>query len=306
MDRTLAAVARQLSAMQASHFKVGIFNSSSQNSNGMWLREYSPEGLAQAVPFLKAKNSEGRHIYVAPTPEHTHLTLIDDLNNQNLANMRKGGFQPAAVIETSPGNFQAWLNHGTPLSADMGKWVAQRLARQFGGDPSSAGHWHMGRLAGFTNRKEKYDKGGGVFPFVLLHETRLEPYDRAAAYIAEQEKALALSLKRTAERVEEQRKSLNGFSARRELRGIEYYRNQTRDDSRSDFLYSLYAVARGVSDSEIESSIRRTRDLEKKGSLARQDDYLRRTIRNAHKIVDRNNGYEREHEPQGKGVGIGR
>ena len=68
--------------------------------------------------------------------------------------MTDAGFQPAAVVETSPGNFQVWLNHGRILSdRTFSTQAAKELARRFGGDPSSADWRHFGRLAGFTNQK---------------------------------------------------------------------------------------------------------------------------------------------------------
>jgi hypothetical protein len=41
--------------------------------------------------------------------------------------MKAAGFSPAVVIETSPGNFQAWLNHGRVLPKDLSSAVAKRI-----------------------------------------------------------------------------------------------------------------------------------------------------------------------------------
>ena len=48
--------------------------------------------------------------------------------------------------------------------------AARKLAEEFGGDRGAADWRHFGRLAGFTNRKEKYMNEGGLFPFVRLIE----------------------------------------------------------------------------------------------------------------------------------------
>jgi len=88
-------------------------------------------------------------------------------------------------VETSPGNFQAWLNHGEVLPKELSTFAARHLARRFLGDPASADWRHYGRLAGFTNRKERYRRENGLFPFVLLHEASGLPYRRAPEFLAE-------------------------------------------------------------------------------------------------------------------------
>src|SRR5262249_39936982 len=78
------------------------------------------------------------------------------------------GFTPALIVETSPGNFQAWLNHGRILPKEFSSAAARELAVCFGGDRGSADWRHYGRLAGFTNRKPKHQLSDGHFPFVRL------------------------------------------------------------------------------------------------------------------------------------------
>ena len=52
----------------------------------------------------------GAQIFVRPHGTHV-LSLVDDLSAETIQRMTYAGFQPAAVVETSPGNFQVWLNH---------------------------------------------------------------------------------------------------------------------------------------------------------------------------------------------------
>ena len=66
------------------------------------------------------------------------LSLVDDLKAAAIAEMKAQGFEPALVVETSPGNFQAWLKHGQVLDEATSTWVAKELALRFGGDPGSA------------------------------------------------------------------------------------------------------------------------------------------------------------------------
>ena len=105
--------------------------------------------------------------------------FLDDLKQEALYRMKESGFTPGVVVETSPGNFQAWLNHGCVLSRRVSSAAARALAEQFGGDLGSADWRHYGRLAGFTNRKEKHRQEDGRFPFVRLIHAGGEVYPNA-------------------------------------------------------------------------------------------------------------------------------
>ena len=51
-----------------------------------------------------------------------------------------------AEVETSPGNFQAWLRHAQPLPKELGTLAAKTLAVRFGADTSAA-DWRTRRAA---------------------------------------------------------------------------------------------------------------------------------------------------------------
>ena len=69
------------------------------------------------------------------------------------------------MIETSPGNFQAWVRVSKePIPERLATEVARELAREYAGDPASADWRHFGRLARFTNRKKVHQKQDGRFP----------------------------------------------------------------------------------------------------------------------------------------------
>ena len=98
------------------------------------------------------------------------MLLVDDLTSRRIRDMRTRGTAPACVVETSPGNFQAWVSLGPdPMPKQERKVVARLLAEQFGGDMASADASHYGRLAGFTNRKESRLTSSG-YTFVVCHE----------------------------------------------------------------------------------------------------------------------------------------
>jgi hypothetical protein len=162
---------------------------------------YTPEQALRAVGFLRAKNAQGHDIYVRPLgPEMSvGLVLVDDLRPDRLAQMHRDGFGPAAVTETSPGNYQVWVRlSDRPLPAPVATEAARELAARYGGDPASADYRHYGRLAGFTNRKSERARDDGRQPFVLLHESSgrmavraAELLDRAAERTREQERLVA-------------------------------------------------------------------------------------------------------------------
>src|SRR5271165_3021168 len=102
----------QLEAMGAACFDIGV-----KRSDGtMIVREgWGARQVLKSLLWLRRENLNRGHIYVRPSGPH-ELSLVDDLAAEALARMKAEGFAPAAVIETSPGNFQAWLRHGLVLS----------------------------------------------------------------------------------------------------------------------------------------------------------------------------------------------
>jgi RepB DNA-primase from phage plasmid len=83
--------------------------------------------------------------------------------------MRVAGHSPCVVVETSPGHQQAWVR--VTSRSVMPAWataVARWMARQYGADPASAEWRHLGRLAGFTNRKPARLQPNGLPPWVRV------------------------------------------------------------------------------------------------------------------------------------------
>src|SRR6201981_696277 len=159
------AVQLQAARMHSEVFEIGLFDPNSHRQ--MLPRVWDRNTLLRSISWLRVKNERGRNIYIRPSGEH-RLTLIDDIGWRAVVRLKEEGFEPAVIVETSPSNFQVWLNHGVALSKDLSTIAARLLARRFLGDPASADWRHYGRLAGFTNRKEKYRRENGLYPFVLL------------------------------------------------------------------------------------------------------------------------------------------
>jgi hypothetical protein len=178
MDRTLVAVERMLGALDAPAYDLGILS-----DRGMLpgLSNLSAESVLARLSLLKAHNARGAHIYIRPAGEH-RFTVLDDLTADSVARLTGDGVEPCAVVETSLGNFQAWLKHDDVYPTPLSTFIAQALAKAYGADPSAADWRRFGRLPGFTNCKPKYRKNNGLFPYVLLRSAAGVQY-RQAAYL---------------------------------------------------------------------------------------------------------------------------
>jgi hypothetical protein len=196
--------------------------------------------------------------------------------------MKQSGFHPALVIETSPGNFQAWVKHPVVLPKDIGTAAARALAERFAGDTGAADWRHFGRLAGFTNRKQKHvDARTGLYPFVRLAEATGNVYPRAEQFLEE--------LRGRLEKEGEERRRLserwtkNPPLAKRDLKTIETFRRDPKylgDNTRVDLAYAVYALSRGAAAGDVAAALR-SRDLSHKGNDRRQSGYVERTIQKA-------------------------
>jgi hypothetical protein len=122
--------------MGAKAFEIGLFDPNAARG-AMLPRLWDLDTLIRSVSWLRLKNAQGRNIYIRPAGEHS-LSLIHDASIQVIERLKVEGFAPAVVLETSPGNFQAWLHHGRILPKHMSTFAAWLLASRFGGDLASA------------------------------------------------------------------------------------------------------------------------------------------------------------------------
>jgi hypothetical protein len=282
MGQTREFVRKQIEAMKSGVFELGLFRLGSAPDGldaEMLPRAWDSETLLRSIAWLRFENTRGRNIHIRPQGEH-HLSLVDDLSRSSIDRMKAEGFQPATIVETSPQNFQAWLNHGERLTREVGTAVARALASRFESDTKAADWRHFGRLAGFTNQKEKYRQPNGLFPFVRLIESTGEVYSEAGKFVA--------NVREQCEREQNARSARDAAFAllpmsRGTDRSIESFRQNPTyggDGTRVDLAYALYALSRGASPEHVGAAIR-SRDLSHKGSERRQEDYVERTIRKA-------------------------
>ena len=175
-DRTTRAVSMQIAAMGCASYEIGILDA---DAGKMLLRTWTVPEVERSIPWLKRMNAIGRDIYIRPDGS-MGIILLDDLDHAAIVRLKHDGLAPAVVVETSPGNYQAWLRVSEqPIASEQATMAAKTLAERYGGDPSSADWRHFGRLAGFTNRKPKHRQERGQ-PFVLVREATGAAAERGA------------------------------------------------------------------------------------------------------------------------------
>lgn len=285
--RTAAAVQRQVVAMGSELFEVGLYKpDAGPGESVMIARVWDGGTVAKSVPWLRHQNREGRNIYIRPKREHD-LSMVDDLTEDAVSAMKQAGFNPAVIVETSPGNYQAWLKHSERLTKEASTAAARALAERFGGDRGAADWRHFGRLAGFSNRKAKYfEASTGLYPFVRLIAAGGAVYPEAERFLASVRSDLA---RRHAEREQLRQRAKTGTTQPRNLKSIDAFRADGRyagDGTRIDLAYAVYSLSHGVTAGEVEAAIR-SRDLSHKGNERRQDDYIMRTIKKALNTIER-------------------
>ena len=279
MDRTTQAVTNQVRAMRCEVFEVGLFKPTATGKEPVMLpRTWDADTLLRSIPWLRHQNRDGRNIYIRPKGEH-NLSLVDDLSADKVQTMKAAGFTPAVVVQTSPGNFQAWVKHPEPLNKELSTAAARTLAETFGGDRGAADWRHFGRLAGFTNRKDKYRSETGFYPFVLLTEHSGFAYAEGIKFTTEVRQRVE------AEEEEKQARARRAPTSvePRPLKPIAVFRNDSRyggDGTRIDLAYAIYAFSHGLDESAVSAALR-SRDLSHKGPERRQDEYIERTIQKA-------------------------
>ncbi len=282
MDRTESIVRNMLGAIEAPLYDVGVLS-----NRGMLpgLDGIPASAVIERLPLLKLRNARGSHIYIRPSGEH-RFTVLDDLDEASLARLSADGFDPSAIVETSAGNFQAWLKHATVLPKLMGTFVAQTLAARYGADPSAADWRRFGRLPGFTNCKPKYRRPDGLFPFVRLKGHTGEQYAMAQAFEVE-----ITQMYEAREQEREARRQLASLSPRRGPRSapsLERFRTSARYADRpaaADIAFCVAALSSGMDEAGIEQALEGDY-LSRDPSSSKRAAYIRRTIEKARRWAE--------------------
>jgi hypothetical protein len=284
MDKTESTVRNMLTAIEAPLYDVGVLS-----GRGMLpgLDAISAAAVLGRLALLRYRNAHGSHIYIRPSGEH-HFTTLDDLNVTSIARLSADGFNPCAVVETSAGNFQAWLKHPAVFPKLLSTFAAQTLAARYDADPSAADWRRFGRLPGFTNCKPKYRKPDGLFPFVRLKSHSGEQYPMAETFVQEITK-----LYEEREQEREARRIRATLSPQRGPRlsnlSLERFRTAAKYRDRpaaADIAFCVAAYANGLTADRIERALD-DEYLSRDPSLLKRAAYIRRTMEKARKWTER-------------------
>jgi len=131
---------------------------------------FTPEEIEQRTPEMQRLKRRGENLYYTPLSATKHHILIDDMDRGKLERLIHDGYQPAAVLESSPGNYQAIITLpklGTSHDKDVGNRLAEFLNKEYG-DPKLSGAIHPHRAPGYENRKPKHRREDGSYPEVRL------------------------------------------------------------------------------------------------------------------------------------------
>lgn len=136
---------------------------------------FTPEQMVEKIPRLVSlEQTDNRNIYFTPISETKHHLVIDDLTPESLAEMMTDGYQPCAIIETSPNNWQAVITipkAGTPLDRLAANEIVAELNKKYG-DPKFSGEVHAHRAPSFENRKQKHERPDGTHPETKLVKSK--------------------------------------------------------------------------------------------------------------------------------------
>jgi len=270
-----------LVALDAPAYDLGILS-----NRGMLpgLSNLSAEGVLSRLALLKAHNARGAHIYIRPAGEH-RFTVLDDLNQNGVDRLAGDGYEPCAVVETSLGNFQAWLKHDDVYPAPLSTFVAQTLANRYSADPSAADWRRFGRLPGFTNCKPKYRKSNGLYPYVLLRSATGMQYRQAAYLRLEMAKLYQLQEQERETRAAQH--SANSFATAgrpsHSWLSLERFRNAPKFHDRpaaADLAFCVAALSLRMSDDAIATTLD-SQYLSRDPNPSRKAAYIKRTMAKA-------------------------
>lgn len=289
MNMTEKIVKVQLLAMGSEYFDLGI---RSEIEDNMIIKiKLSKEEIIKSIGWLKFMNCRKNHIYIRPSGNHS-LCLLDDLNIETIQRMKSDGYSPAAIIETSPTNYQVWLKHEIILDKLISTKINKKLCKMFNADIGSVDYHHFGRLAGFTNPKSKYQNERGLSPFSKLQEASGNIFEKSRMLIAEEIKTESVN-PANREAVFRYRKSSNLTT----ITAFHRHPKYGGDLHRADLAWATYAINNGATDEEVFNTLLDCRDLTNKGNQQRQLAYVERTVRKAQSPLKAKNSKNRNPHP---------
>jgi hypothetical protein len=294
--------------MRSEQFEVGIRASDGR----MMMRTWSEAETLKSIPWLKRENAKGADIYIRPAGDQNQgIVLVDDLNQQQLGRMKAAGLTPAAIVETSPQNYQAWVRlSDQPLKPDVATTASKAIATHFKADLNSADWRHFGRLAGFTNRKPGHMTKTGRNPWVLCHEANGQQASRGAEITQKADQAVtnrqAQAERKTrliaSQRVEDRLITSNPVVVyQQQLKHLSARYGASMDISRADYMICKDMAKRGYSDKQLIDTLEKASPELPTRKAGHENDYCQRTVRAAFNDLDVQQHLETKSHSRGLG-----
>ena len=177
----VTAVTAQLAALQPDQVRITLMHSEQQETSYNLGKGNGPEGpsgkpgerfftadeVIGLVPFLLSENGNrrGYNVFITPFSETVWYILLDDIVPAKLAELEGLRLTPQLLIESSPQRFQGLFLLPKELATKDEANALFRLINARHGDPKISGLTHPFRAVGFRNRKPKYQKPNGFYPF---------------------------------------------------------------------------------------------------------------------------------------------
>lgn len=237
---------------------------------------FTPDELVQKMPEILKLQKRGENIYYTPLSEDKHHILIDDVSPENVVRFQKDGYKPAAIIESSPRNFQCILTipkFGGEFDRQIANLLAAKLNKEYG-DPKLSGAIHPHRAPGFGNFKPKHRRADGAYPLALLRSVVTQICKKALVEARKIEMALK-------QRFMEREKNTRKFTPNPDLGNPQkayfaHYENirshlTIEDFSRVDAMIALRMRANGHSPESVFAAIRDCAPAIRTGMEKRRD-----------------------------------
>ncbi len=252
--------------------------------------------IEQRTPEMQRLQRRGENLYYTPLSENKHHILIDDMTCEKLERLIQDGFQPAVVLESSPGNYQAIITVrklGTPHDRDVGNSLSDKLNREYG-DPRLSGAIHPHRAPGYNNRKPQHRREEGSYPVVRLRKAARRECAKTFALSrqidAQYQQQAAAKARQGVERTATpapaglaaaSSSAINVYMIHyRDVLRVLSLRRENADLSRVDSMIALRMRITGHDQVSIEGAIRQCAPaLRQTGEEHDWDDYARRTAR---------------------------
>jgi hypothetical protein len=246
--------------------------------------------LKNSMPRLFPGAAERQNnIIVRPLSDKVHFVQLDDLDAAGLGRVGDAAF---LILQTSPGNHQAWVAVSGIESPEEAKDFSRRLRKGAGADHSASG---ATRVAGTTNYKRKYKPDfpvvriGAATPGRIVTKEQLE----AMGLIAASEPEIAPVFAARAQQ------GKSGYQrARREKVWPDYARSLAGappslqgsgpDRSMADFIWCMTAIDWGWSIEDTAAKLLQVSEKARERARLKDEGYALITAQNAAAAVERN------------------